>query len=232
MPEAQKFLLLDSRDADRMFKNKAHDERLEPLQKRELHGLDRLMLDIVNDTTLSEEEKVKKYNSALTEFQATVGYVPKPPGFPPQRESSPPRYDSTLGIPITFQKKAKNLLSYLTKGGDFSISDKGEIMIKGSKKLGSNISDILNRAVNPKSKLTQPIAWAEFKKLLEEKNAPRSMLAVNVQNSLQTPLPSHSPPKPRRQRNSPPKPAGKLRDWTAHDSKDNGKKTKVGQKLR
>ena len=47
-------------------------DRLESVGKKEVNRLDSKMLDIVNDDTLSDEEKVFKYNQTLAQFQNII----------------------------------------------------------------------------------------------------------------------------------------------------------------
>lgn len=229
MQDSQKFLLLEAKDVDKLLREKTTTERLQPLQTRELHKLDRSMLEVLNDSSLSEHDKVKKYNSILTEFQSVIDYKPRSAVLNNQpRKEDKKQYNSTLGIPIQFKKRAQSLLSYLTDRGDLTLSDNGEVYIKGSYKRGSNITDILNKAVNPKSKLTNPIGWEDFTKLLQENNVPQSLLAAKVQKEETSYPTAQSPQKAEKKRSSRiPRPNNELQNWITHDSPNASKKKRA-----
>ena len=54
--------------------------------------------------------------------------------------------------------------------------------IDGSKLDNSNISDLLNGAVNSKVDLDNVPGWREFASLLHNSNVPKSMLSIKAKN--------------------------------------------------
>lgn len=240
MQDAKKFLLVESNDLNRLFRENLTKERLQPLPTRELHQLDSAMLDIVNTPSMSQEEKVKKYNSILTEFQSVAHYN-NPPRIQdskvvdkPSPEAKPPTLDPILGVPTLYKRKAENLMTFLKQKNQLSVSDKGEVIIKDEKIDKSNVTDILNKAVNPKSNLKQPTGWTKFQELMEENNVPKSMvsstLTLRKEHSKRDKQPdlNHSGVVSRSKRIAPAKrDANPLENWTSHDSSNNhGQKKK------
>ena len=81
MSGAKKFLLIDSSNVDRVagllrgktsesvITRESQAKRLEPLVTKEIRRLDNEMLNIINDATLTEQEKVSRYNEALADFR-------------------------------------------------------------------------------------------------------------------------------------------------------------------
>lgn len=236
MQDAKKFLLVESSDLNKLLRENQLKERLQPLPTRELHQLDSDMLKIVNDPTLSQEEKVKRYNSILTEFQSVSHYDNPPKTSNSEtknsdvKESSP---DPILGIPKIYKRKAENLMTYLKHANMLNISDKGELIIKDEKIDKSNVTDILNKAVNPKATVKNPIGWNQFQSLLEENNVPQSMVSSDISikkedskqgvqsNSTHSRIPLRSKRKTVSKSVTNP-----LESWVTHDSISHGKKKK------
>lgn len=188
LQEAKKFYLID---ASQIPSAELSGERLQPLAKRELHKLDRLMLEIANSEDLSQLQKVNEYNKVLSEFQyiedkvrghainAPVPVAPTEPNV--QIKDS---YDPLLGISQPYHNKAKQLLSLLHRSQDFDISSTGEIILKKEKIPDSNISDILNKAVNPRIKLKNVAGWDKFHSFLMQQHPPKSLLAAKLQKDI------------------------------------------------
>lgn len=65
MSEAKKYLLVNPSNLDQLESLFYNKKRIEPLATRELYQLDKQMLEIIDNKTISEEEKVSKYNSII-----------------------------------------------------------------------------------------------------------------------------------------------------------------------
>ena len=221
--EAKKFFLIDASNMDQLLKLQESKERLTPIVNRELKELDRLMLAIVNNSKLTDEEKVMAYNKSLAEFQ-TVAKEPKKIIKKIENTSTQPNiktetqkhtYNPMIGIAQRYKSKAENVLSLLKARNAIGINEIGEILINDETIPNSNISDLLNKAVNPNSKTTLVPGWEKFKSLLALANVPQSLL-VNKNTKAINQL---KPPK-KLQNKSPlraTKSTRSLRKWTPYD---------------
>ena len=199
--EVKKYLLVDSNNIDQLFSSFNKKARLEPIANRELKRLDQLMLEIVNNKEMSENEKVEEYNKRLTDFQNTLTNSHPPQVEPPNVKNKPNKvikkemedireqpeqpvsktlYDATIGIDHRYKPRARKLLSLLSDLNILKYSDSGEVILHGEKITGSNVSDLLNRAVNPKANAKHLIGWEKFLSSLDDANVPQSILTTIV----------------------------------------------------
>lgn len=163
-------------------------ERLQPLEKKELTRLDREMADILNNEALSAERKVAKYNEILSKFQQnysqeTTSSAISTDGNKTERTVSPDYF--LFGIPKTYKNKANELKALLQNSEHIKWNSAGTIFLDGKELQGSNISDYINNAINPQSKLGNLPHWSEFYNKLQVINVPKSILrnkAVKVQD--------------------------------------------------
>ena len=160
-------------------------ERAKPFGKRETDRLDRAMLAIIDDTTMTQDEKVAAYTSALDRYQ-TAGqtYLSSPPQSFGLKQANPTtttakeiEYDPLIGLTKQFLPRAKKLLALLQKNNALTVSDNGEVVIEGSKLAGSNISDLLNASVNPKANVERVVGIKEFTELLDKTNVPQTLIS-------------------------------------------------------
>ena len=197
--EVKKFLLVDSNNIDQLFPPGSKKARLEPIANRELKRLDQLMLTIVNNEDMTESEKVDQYNKTLTEFKNTLSTKPVPHTVSPKPSSKPNLtsddkkednqklkeenkqvYDATIGVDHRYKPRAKKILSLLTDSNLLKYTNTGEVILRGEKIPGSNVSDLLNSVVNPKVKAKQLIGWRQFSDSLKDANIPQSILTTTV----------------------------------------------------
>lgn len=232
--EATKFLLVDASNIDKLFKSQEHKERLTPMVNKELKHLDRLLLEIINNNTLSEEEKVVKYNKVLAEFQSVSKEAIKPilkksiVEAPKQAETTEVKkstYNPTIGITQRYKSKAETLMSLLRGSGAIDVSNTGEVIIKNEKIPYSNISDLLNKAINPQYNIDRTPGWEKFESLLTDLNVPQSLLGKAKSKSISkaaTPKVVHKKPSTLTIHNE-----RSMRKWTPYDSPKNVRKQKA-----
>ena len=190
MTDLKKFLLVDANSLNqfsKLFDKK--NTRLDPPVKRETNRLDSLMSEIVNNSALPENEKVALYNKTLSEFQ-NLRHVTQPSNTLSQQPLDK-KGDQTLNleetlipIPKQYKNKAKNLFRLLNNNSNLKVHLNGEVSIDGSKLDNSNISDLLNGAVNSKVDLDNVPGWREFASLLHNSNVPKSMLSIKAKTSV------------------------------------------------
>ena len=119
LQNATKFYLVDPSQ----IKQGESDEnefkkRTKPLHSKELQSLDKRMLAIINDSTLSTDQKVNRYNSVLAQFQTASSTTQNPfsinfTNTTPQslaKEFIPTgNYDPLFGIPKQYKTKANRI---------------------------------------------------------------------------------------------------------------------------
>lgn len=130
---------------------KTYQERTRPLITKEMHHIDAVMSEVLNNDLLSEEEKVREYNKALTVYQqlkstkplsqisATTIKIPvteksyNPSGGKPLSQISATTskipvmeksYNPTSGISPRYKEKANELWSILNKEVKLSLTVK------------------------------------------------------------------------------------------------------------
>ena len=220
MNDAKKYLLIDTNNASQISKIfesnlKNTSQRLLPPLKREINELDKMMAEVAQNQSLSVDERVDMYekhlNNFLTHRALASRPLPQPQKDQPTRttnsETKPVGDDHLLPIPKPLKNKAKSLYSYLDRL-PITYSQSGEIIIKGKPIKNSNISDLLNAAVNSKAIGEYTTGWNEFQNFLRENNVPKSLLARNValtindvddfsspQSSFHTPKGAYNTPK-------------------------------------
>ena len=186
--DIKKFYLIDS---SQLADSNIVKQRLTPMVNREKKRLDLLMLEVLNNDTLSEDEKVREYNRILMQFQSLEKQSPTNTSYPsstirPQSHDQQEKsaYDPLIAVTKQYRNQADSLLSLLKKSNNFSIAGTGEVIINDEKLEGSNISDMLNKAVNPKSKLTDIPGWNKFYDFMRDQNLPKSLVSIEVAEAI------------------------------------------------
>lgn len=193
MSEAKKFVLIDP-DHMQAFSKLVQQQlnpRDKPLPHNELSRLDRSMLDIINDPSLTSSVKVQRYNQALAEY---LSLNDKPSSLKPVNQDDStkanrederkdkdvlPAY-SLIGIPKPFQTKARNLLQALQNTHKLTINDKSEVSVNGNLIQGSNATDIIHGIVNQKFGGTSLKGLTEVKNFIRSANIPKSLLGKHI----------------------------------------------------
>lgn len=204
MDHAKKFYLVDSskhlHNDGYQFSSK---ERTQTLEQREIRNLDKRMLDVVNNANLSEEQKVSEYNKLLTEFQSARDLSSHGASKPfnqtrsnenqknlsePSSNHSLNQYNPMLGITKPYQSKAGKLLELLNSTTRFNVAENGEMIIDKKRIPHSNISDALNKAVNPQNRLGVIPGWNEFASFLNDSNPPQTLVGNRIQSHITSPV--------------------------------------------
>ena len=179
MDHARKFYLVDASQL-KENKDKSFEQRIKPLVRKEIEGLDQKMANIINDNSLTEDEKVDLYNQTLSKFQSLRETVNLNKNHSLKTEQQQiqkqPEYDPVMGVPKPYKSKANKVLDGLRERNKITFNKRGEISIAGREIKTSNISDLLNTAVNPKAKSGNLAGWREFDQLIKDENLPKSLL--------------------------------------------------------
>ena len=116
-------------------------------------------------------------------------------------------------------------MSLLDASNDIKVFDNGEIAIKSEKIPNSNISDLLNKAINPYHKVDQLAGWEKFQSLLKETNVPRSLVVTRS-----NPPNINNDTTPKKVYKRSPTISTKVKRWTPYDTKQNAKTKKTSRK--
>lgn len=255
MAEAKKYILIDPSNIKQLSQllNQENERsvhtaelspnsRLQPLKQRQTYQIDKKMLDIVNNDKLTSEEKVTAYNQALIEFQSLISSkTPTAPPITPSRvenETEEPiilpsgsQEIHTIGIASKYQKKGSALLKYLLDSNKLKILSSGHVVINNQKLSDANITDLVNRAINPVLPKYDSPGWDSFESLLRDANVPRLLVSSNV-NLTKTPSPRksyHSSSASSAETLSP-QSKKPVTDWLEHDSPQTSKRKKKAKK--
>ena len=140
------------------------------IEKRTLSELDQQMSHILEDTALSDHEKVTSYNQVLQRFLQlkNIGRADPPP--PESKPDTDHVINETLiALPKTLREKGKLLLNRLT------YNSRGELIQNGQVLIGSNITDLINHALR-KTRRSPPRHFEAFTRELREQNAPLELI--------------------------------------------------------
>lgn len=247
LADTNKFLLIDAsqlKDGKLPTPDQQFKERTKPIINTELQALDQTMLSVVNNNNLSNDEKVQAYNKALSQYQAMNHN--KTNGVMQTNNLNNTRaingYNPTHNISEKYKNKANQLWSTLSNNNALKLSNIGEIIVNDEKLIGTNITDLLNTAVNPLAKSDGITGWKTFQDLLLKNNIPKTLLhknaltlkqsAIHSDTSKGTALTSESNTNKVELKLRANKRSGNidkfdpLDRWSAYDSKENGKKSK------
>lgn len=247
MSETKKYILLDPSNMDKvshlLHKSKGNvassttpntTERLAPIKQRETYNLDTKMLDIVNNDILTKEQKVQAYNQALIEFKSlitdkqsasvSVAQSKKETNHDENVTKLAPDANPLLsGVSTKFQRKASILLKYLVDSKKLEITPSGNVIIGGKRVHDSNITDLINRSVNPATPRYHIPGWESFQTLLRETNAPLLLLSSQITKAGRS---TESPPLNSSHSTSTPRVESSISNWSQHDSKATPKRKK------
>lgn len=182
MNSTKKFLLIDANQYKKMANDSTN--RLQSIESREISKLDLAMRKILEDNNLTEEEKVHQYNTVLTEFQnlrQSQSHQYKRTNVEKQEE----KFDPYIGIPEKFKNKAKFLMKFLQEN-QVTVNSKGEPKLDSETLQDVNITDLIQRAVNPFVK-QEPIGWNKFFTFLHKKNVPLTLLSNRLATTIRDP---------------------------------------------
>ncbi len=154
-----------------------------------IYRLDNKMKEILNNLSLTNEEKVKQYSTALDEYLLCLDKYKHEHQPPPithhideDEEVSYSKTDiirDTLRntLPKTLIKKGEIILKFIENHPNYSLSEKGEIIKEGKVITNSNIVDLIHHKIRKRKKLTPPPhGYSHFHQLLYDVNVPTEIL--------------------------------------------------------
>lgn len=191
MEYAKKMMLVDPASSNVIPSKDILKERLQTPAKRELGNLDKEMLQVLHSYNLSDYEKVHQYNQILSKFQMAndtthrsnteVTQIDQPPT---QNIESFSKYLPLNTIPKQYKQKANVLMDILKNSNTITWDSIGTPIIEGRKIVNDNITDYINKAVNPRVKLDNLSEWDKFKTQLQKLNIPKTLLSEKAINEV------------------------------------------------
>lgn len=185
MEHAKRMILVDPTTTK--LQSEAVSGRFVTPYKKELEGVDKDIKTVLNDTSISATEKVKRYNEVLMKYQSMKENETSSKTVEKKESKT---LDPLLSISQQYKNRGKALLDYLSSVDGVKWNDRGEITINNKRVPNSNIADLISYAVRPGKKKNPPIAWSEFKDGLLDSNAPQSLLGqpLRTPSIQQTPV--------------------------------------------
>ncbi len=163
--------------------------------KDRLSDLDSKMKAIVQDDTLSQEEKVIRYNNILEQYllfadkfhdrerEREEGTSPQ---YKDEYHDETERYHPTpsdkhiiTSLPPSYQQSGHLLLKYLRDGGTRWNED-GTVIHNGHEIQGTNIKDLVHYVLRHRRRKTaEPNGLSHFQRILKESNLPKHLVPWN-----------------------------------------------------
>lgn len=145
-----------------------------------LSRLDGEMTTILNQANLDDETKASAYSQVLSKYMSTKNQYARPTSIPiidvPSKTTSSNATDLQLTpIPRPYKKKAQSLVDHIEKSPNISWNQRNEIIIDGETLANSNIIDLIDDLVRPKSK-RDPRGIHDFVQALKKDNIPESLI--------------------------------------------------------
>jgi hypothetical protein len=170
MENVKKMALVPQAMIDKLLEAQRDQQQLvndSPIQQLSL--LDG-QLKTVLDGKLPADIKSKEYARILQQYSTIRNKEVRP------RQYIPDITDNLLvGLPNQWKKKAQAVLQSVMKNEDLGLNDKNEIIYKGDRVPGSNITDLVHTFVTPSKR--KPAGWKEFGQALVESNVPRTFIS-------------------------------------------------------
>ena len=157
--------------------------------KDRLSDLDSKMKVILEDASLTPEEKVIRYNTTLEEYllfaekyynreETTLPHSNPPISVKSEVGEFVPEQDKQIiaSLPISYQKKGETLMKYLREAGT-SWRKGGTLLDNGQEINGTNIKDLVHFVLrHRRKKVGEPSGIATFEKLLKASNIPEDIV--------------------------------------------------------
>ena len=163
-----------------------------------VQSLDGKMQSILNNKSLSEEQKAQLYGSFLQEYltmkkkqtkvyqaqeanlpvpvpEAPAGESPPPPHPPQSAEGAAVEREIVQSVPKQVQRQAVLLVERIRKHPDLDWNDQGELVVEGTPIPHSNMVDLINDLVRSR-KGFNPVGWEALASQLRKGNVPQDLV--------------------------------------------------------
>ena len=172
---------------------------VQPVVNQSLKELDGSMKDILDSETLDVGDKAKAYYQILHRYLHRVDqYKSQPIGTlkldneskvddipveetEKRKEISEEDVSEIINtLPQKFREKGRWFLRKISSSSDLTWNDLGQLIVRGKRIKGSNITDLLNDVIRPRVKRTKPpVGWNELAKEIKRKNIPKEFIGNN-----------------------------------------------------
>ena len=171
----------------------SQQQQLMPPVAMQLSNLDTELKSILNNPSLTVDEKYDRYYRTFNRYNQLHGrqFNTPPPAPEPipqkttvvEKAKSAEKATSTTGVPVSEQalldslpkiarRRGKLLLEHLKRKQEIQWSDKGELLMDGHVVEGSNATDLLHYFTRDRPKTNPPEGAREFAELLQDTNVP------------------------------------------------------------
>ena len=152
-------------------------------------GLDEGLRSILNTPNLPGDEKVKLYSNFLQDYlvlqkkKSDIYARPTPVTYaqPLPQQVMQPDVDGSvekevmLTVPKSLKKQAGVLLERMKRDPSMGWTDRGELVLQGSKLVGTNVVDLVKDILS-KRKGVEPRGWKVFASHLADSNIPQDLV--------------------------------------------------------
>jgi hypothetical protein len=166
MNHTKKMVLVPHETFDRIH-NDRHD----------ITKLDKLMLKVLNDTSLTDNEKWTQYNQVLQSYLFKSEQLRKPLKLPISEQIETSKKKDNLkhvilsSVPNKYKEKARQLYTFLREEPTVEWSQQGLVKIIGHELKSSSIVDLVNDLLRHR-KNSNPNGWQHFALSLGKLNVP------------------------------------------------------------
>lgn len=143
-----------------------------------LSRLDAEMKDVLNKADLDDETKLSAYSQVLSRYLSARAQYARPTPIPivDVPTSSPAAVEIQLdAIPKQYQKKAQLLIDHIRKSPHLGWNQRNEVVINGESLTNTNILDLVDDLVRPKTK-RNPRGIQDFVRELKKANVPQTLI--------------------------------------------------------
>ena len=171
---AKEMLLVDPALIDTIQMNQPPALTSHNITKRVIQEADDSINNALSDKMLTPSEQLLYYNQAL---QKREQYVDQSIPEKISKIEEDPIEEEVIGsVPRTYQNKASLLVKKWKRNGVLGWNKEGNLMYNGEVIPGTNIVDIVNDVVRPRSKNPQPKGWDLVAQGIKATNVPLELI--------------------------------------------------------
>lgn len=177
MENAKKMIIISPDDLQRMQANPETHVKSSGNKSDTVSELDREMLSLLNNKSLSDQDKWSQYQQVLQRYWHFASQKRKPVQIPvidleTHKHKSLNTDELVETFPKTYKSDVKNLLRHIGKHQDkIEWDDNGLVFIDGVVVENTNIIDLLHDIIRAR-KATQPQGWKQFMHALMDISTP------------------------------------------------------------
>ena len=187
MDHAKKMTLIEPRVLEMLQQRHLPHHLMDPDVKA-LGALDEKMHDVMNESDLSEEERVKLHNQNLRRYLVYHARETEKPvlvkNVKRDQSSLSPTEDEHLdvvekdileSVPQTMKTRAKRLVNKIKTSNRIGWNERGELVLDDQTLPNTNMVDLVNDVLR-RRKTFEPRGWRTFTRALQEENVPQDLI--------------------------------------------------------